>query len=258
MDADGQEGVSLSFWSELADTNLKKAGFWSITIGALDWISRLELIRDGARWLFGMHVSAILLASWVSPALIFLGFGFYALNRWRTIQRPLRRARELALVDSDPRPYLEIAEGGDAMFQKTLFVYHNRGGDEVHRLQVHPLKVGYHTHAFAEIPTIPKGEKKDTFPTADGNTTPFTRHNLLHWIVREWDEEGKASGAFPLELPLKVTATYEDFSGSKKFEVTNDLVFEPARYVFSKPPREWPMRDEKAWKIGAPQFRRIA
>ncbi|HEV2964702.1 MAG TPA: hypothetical protein VG649_22930 [Candidatus Angelobacter sp.] len=161
---------------------------------------------------------------------------------------------ELGLNPDDPRIYLDIKEGSDAMFHETPFVLDNQGKDTAHAVHIHSLRLNRKQVNFPSVEVVAAGTKKETLPTIE-NVGAMQQHDIFHWLLKDWDANADA----PLvdEWPIPITLNYSDFSRKKNFEVTMKLVFHPIRYLLEKD-REWPPHDRILWEFRDIEFKRVA
>lgn len=153
--------------------------------------------------------------------------------------------------DSDPRVYVEIGEGGDAMFHQTPFILHNRGGGVAHSVSINPLEIHYKNVSFPIIPIIPAGESKQSIPQIESAGT-MLKHTINPLLIDQWNAINKLTE----ETVTSLRITYEDFN-KQKFETALDLVFFPIQSILKdKHANDWPKHDWKVFQTRNFEFRK--
>jgi pyrimidine deaminase RibD-like protein len=157
----------------------------------------------------------------------------------------------LRLTGSDPRVYMEVSEPTEAMFARTPFVLHNRGGDVAHNVQIHPVKLSRNAVTFESVAAIAPNDKAQVLPHIEG-AGALAQHNIVYWLNRDWDTNGEIIE----EWSVPVAITYEDF-GKATFETRLCLVYLPIKDSFRKNHSGWPKDDSAILEVRNFEFRRV-
>jgi pyrimidine deaminase RibD-like protein len=153
--------------------------------------------------------------------------------------------------ESDPRIYAEVSEPKDAMFARTPFVLHNRGGNVAHNVQIHSIKLSKSLVTFDPVGVIAPNDRAQVVPYIE-TAGALEQHNIVHWLNRDWDSGGDIVEEWP--VPLRIT--YEDFSKTI-FETTLTLVYLPIKASFRNNHAGWRRDDSSILEVRNFKFARI-
>jgi hypothetical protein len=150
-----------------------------------------------------------------------------------TFTVPMPLTIDKGLFSEDPRVYIEILDKRRTMNPATPFLLHNQSGSVAHGIQIQPIKLTTGTAEFKEVDFLGAGDRKEILPEIS-KTTVMSRHNAYNLFLKEWNAGNDLSVR---EFVIPATATYTDFSGKARFQVSFDIVYLPINDILFE---EWP------------------
>jgi pyrimidine deaminase RibD-like protein len=157
----------------------------------------------------------------------------------------------IGVKESDPRIYTEVSEIKDAMFGRTPFVLHNRGGNVAHNVQIHPLTLSKSPVTFDPVGVIAPNDRAQVLPYIEA-AGALEQYNIVYWLNRDWN----SGGDIVEEWPVLLRITYEDFSNTI-FETTLTLVYLPIKASFRSNHPGWQRDHSTILEVRNFKFARI-
>jgi hypothetical protein len=162
-------------------------------------------------------------------------------------------------VESDPRIYVDVLDKRDGFAGTTSpatpFRYRNEGGSVAHNVQFQPIDSPLGQVTFKQVDSIAAQSTAEVKPEIEKHEL-FQKNNVATLLRNLWNSNGDLTERFVMPC----TVTYEDYTGTRKFESAFDIVYLPPLDIMRERSlsrgNNWPA-DRVVLEIANRKFRRL-